>query len=446
MKTNFLCAAFAAVLMSTTATVTANAQMSYSAPAARPAGSQNSNSSTPSHATAPGKVGKAVGTQLIAAQKAMAAKDWAGALADVKQAQAVPDQNDYETYEINKFLAIIAIQTKDYATAATASEAAADSTAMPDEEKKDMYHNALLLSVQAQHYNKAVVYGQQLAQMNALDDSLSAALAQAYYYLKDTANAQKYAQQSVDMAKAAGKAPNQTAMEIIMSAQAKNHNEAGAEATLEQLALQYNDPNNWGQLINIALGTKGIKDQDALYLFRLRQLIGAMTDSSDYSLMGTLAEQVGYPQEAVKVLEAGIAAGKLTAGEVSAKLSKARHDAAQDKSALSQIAASAAKSKTGEQSVKLAEDYWGYDRYADAEAAARAAIAKGGLKDPSEGQMMLGLSLTAQGKYAEAQTAFGSVSGSAARMKAAHLWSLYAQAKAKGTQAAAPAAQQPAGH
>ncbi|MGN6515135.1 MAG: tetratricopeptide repeat protein [Rhizomicrobium sp.] len=434
MKTNFLRTAFLAVLMSTAAAVTANAQMSYSGGSGS---KQSESSSSSSHATSPGKVGKAVGEQLLAAQKAMAANDWAGALADVKQAQAVPDQNAYETYEINKFLAIIAIQTKDYATAATASEAAADSPAMPDEEKKDMYHNALLLAVQAQQYDKAVVYGQQLAQINALDDSLSAALAQAYYYLKDMANAQKYAQQSIDMAKAAGKPANQTAMEIVMSAQAQNNNQAGAEATLEQLALQYNDPHNWGTLINVALGTKGIKDQDALYLFRLRQTTGAMSDPSDYSLMGTLAEQLGYPQEAVKVLEAGIAAGKVTSGQVGTTLTKARHDAAQDQRALAQIAAAAAKSKSGEQDVKLAEDYWGYGRFADAEAAARAAISKGGLKDPSEGQMILGLALTAQGKYAEAQTTFGSVSGSAARMKAAHLWSLYAQAKAKGTTAPA---------
>jgi len=383
------------------------------------------------------KVGKEVGTALQAAQKAMAAQDWAGALAAVKQAQAVQNQNPYETYEINKFLTVVAINTQDYATATTAAEAAADSPAMPDEEKKDMYHNALLLATQNKQYDKAVVYGQGLVQINALDDSLAAALAEDYYYTKDYANAQKYAQQSVDLAKAAGKTPSQGAMEIIMSTQAKNNNQSGAQATLEQLALQYSDPDNWGQLVDLALSTKGINNQDALYLFRLKKIAGAMKQE-DYQYVGTAAEGRGYPVEAREAFRAGGVSG--------AQATKAATEAGQDERALPQITAAAEKSKNGEEDVKLAEDLWGYGRYADVEAAARRAISKGGLKDPSEGNMMLGLALTAQGKYADAQTAFGAVTGSEARMKAAHLWSLYAQAQAKKAAPAAQPAAQPAGH
>ncbi|HWA30384.1 MAG TPA: hypothetical protein VG867_04775 [Rhizomicrobium sp.] len=388
-------------------------------------------------AQAADKVSAAVAKPLVDAQKAIAAKDWATALADVKQAQAVPDQSAFDTYQINKFLTLVAINTKDYATATTAAEAAADSPAMPDEEKKDMYHNALLLATQNKQYDKAVTYGQGLIQLNALDDALAAALAEDYYYLKDYANAQKYAQQSVDLAKAAGKTPNQGAMEIIMSTQAKNNNQAGAQATLEQLALQYNDPDNWGQLIEIGLSTKGINNQDALYLFRLKKLAGAMKPE-DYQYVGTAAEARGYAMEAREAFRAGGISG--------AQASKAATEAAQDERALPQITSAAEKSKNGEQDVKLAEDLWGYGRYADVEAAARRAIAKGGLKDPSEGNMMLGLALTAQGKYADAQAAFGAVTGSEARVKAAHLWSLYAQAQAKKSAPAAQPAAQPAGH
>jgi hypothetical protein len=49
--------------------------------------------------------------------------------------------------------------------------------------------------------------------------------------------------------------------------------------------------------------------------------------------------------------------------------------------------------------------------------------------------MLLGSALAAGGKYAEAQTTFGQVSGDQVRTRAAHLWSLYAQVKAKGTSA-----------
>ena len=67
-------------------------------------------------------------------------------------------------------------------------------------------------------------------------------------------------------------------------------------------------------------------------------------------------------------------------------------------------------------------------------------IAKGGVKDPSEGHFILGIALVAQGKYAEARTELAKVDGSAARAAGAHLWDLWAQSKIKAA-APAPAAQ-----
>ena len=420
MNKNTLRAAYVAALMSTAALAGA---MTLTSPAALAAGPT---------------VGKAVGAQLQTAQKAMQAGDWQGALAATKAAQAVPDQNDYETYEINKFLSIEYINLKDMPNATVAAEAAADSPGLQDEDKKDIYHNALLLAVQAQQYQKAITYGQNLEKLGPLDDTLNAMMAVAYYNLKDTANAQKYAQQSIDASKAAGKQPNQNALEIMMSSQAKT-NQGAAQATLEQIAVNYNNPTDWGQLIDLALSTKGIRSADAIFLFRLRVLTGAMKNPEDYTLTGSIAEQLGYPTEAVNAYQAGINAGKITSAQAGATFAKARTESAQDQRALSGIAAAAEKSKTGEQDVKLAEDYWGYGRYADVETAARRAIAKGGLKNPQEGQMMLGTALVAQGKYDEAQTTLAGVTSPPALAKAAHLWSLYAQALQKKAGATQPA-------
>jgi hypothetical protein len=58
------------------------------------------------------------------------------------------------------------------------------------------------------------------------------------------------------------------------------------------------------------------------------------------------------------------------------------------------------------------------------------------MKDPGEGQLLLGATLVAQNKYDEAIQAFGQVTGSPAKLKVAHLWSLYAQAKLKKAPAA----------
>jgi hypothetical protein len=191
------------------------------------------------------------------------------------------------------------------------------------------------------------------------------------------------------------------------------------------------------------LGTHGLKDQDAFFLYRLRNLLGAMTHPDDYTVLGGLANQLGYPTEAVSVLEQGISTGKVTNAQAADILKKARRDAAADERALPSIAASADRSKTGEQDVKLGEDYWGYGRFADVEAAAQRAIAKGGLKNPGEGPLLMGAAQVAQKKYADAIQTLAQVGGSEAQTKTAHLWSLYAQANNKAAPAATPPASQP---
>jgi hypothetical protein len=390
------------------------------------------------------KLSASVGKPLVDAQKLLQSGDAQGALAKVKEAQAAGGEHtDYDTYVINAMLLQCYIKLNDMADADTAAEAAADSPALPDDEKQSMLHNALLLSAQAHHWQKTTAYGQQLVGTPALDEATISALAVAYYNAGDMPHAQQYAQQDIAMAKAAGKPPDQASLQIVMNAQVKQNNQAGAAQTLEQLAMASGDPQAWGQLIDVSVGTPGMNSVYFLDLYRLRFMAGYMTQPEDYVQMGNAAAQAGYPTEAVKVFEQGIAAGKITSDRVGGALRKARNDAAADARDLPQFAKAAEHSKTGEQDVKMAEDYWGYGRYADAEAAARSAVGKGGLKVPAEGQLVLAMAIAAQGRNDEAVAAFGQVSGSPAALKTAHLWSIWLQSK-KQPAAQPAAAQSPA--
>lgn len=390
------------------------------------------------------KISPQVGKPLQDAIKAVQANDFPTALAAVKVAQAVDGRTPYDDYKINSILAYIAISMKDYATATTATEAAADSPVLPDEDKKQTFHNALLLASQAKDYKKAIGYGEQLHALNGLDVTTEATMAQDYYFTQDYPHAQQFAQMSIDAAKAAGQTPNETALDIVMSAQAKQNNEGGAEQTLEDLALNFNKSDSWSQLVDAALATKGAHNPDYVDLLRLKMIVPNAMRSEDYLSLGSVANQLGYATEAYHVFQKGIDAGAITAAQAGQVYGLARTGAGLDERSLGMIAAQAQSAKSGEQDIKLAEDYWGYGRYADAEVAARRAIAKGGLKDPSEGPMLLGMLLAAQGKYDDAVKTLSDVNGTPARVKTAHLWSLYAQAQEK--QAQAPAATTPAQH
>jgi hypothetical protein len=400
-------------------------------------------SDTSQHPSAPaGKITKDVAIALGAAQKAAQAGDMAGALVQIKAAQATTDRTPHDDFVIAQFLSAVAANLRDYPTAAAAYDvmlASPDFNDLSDADKKLAYHDGLVVSENVQQWQKVVMFGQKLDAMQGNDDITYTAMAIAYYNTKDTANASLYAQKAIDMAKAQGKQPQEQALQIQMNGQAQSKDTAAASATLETLAISYNQPEVWSHLTDIALTTRNLKDVDALFIFRARYMTGAMAQGDNFTDMATIANSLGYATEAQKVLEQGINSGKITPGQAAAQMAKARKGAAEDERALASIAAAAERAKTGEQDAKLAEDYWGYGRYADVEAAARRAVAKGGMKDASEGQMMLGIALVAEGKYDDAIQALGQVSGPEGRTKSAHLWSVYAQAKKKQGGGAAPA-------
>ena len=115
--------------------------------------------------------------------------------------------------------------------------------------------------------------------------------------------------------------------------------------------------------------------------------------------------------------------------------------AAADKASLPKQIADAAK-QDGEYNVKTAEAAYGYGRYADAEALARAAKSKPGVKDPTEPDTVLAMSLAAQGKYAEAAPIFDSIKQSnPASARVLRLWGYYVKNKANPPAGATAAAQ-----
>lgn len=376
------------------------------------------------------KVSKELAKPLVAAQAAMKAGDMATALTHVKEAQAVATRTPFDDYTINEFLANIYIAQKDYANAAGAYEGMADSPLLPPDKAKDVLTNAVLLDSNANKPDKVIAYSTRLEAMGPLDSKVVGAVAVAYYNSGNVQKAQQLATAEMNAATAAGRTPDQTILDIIARAQLKSNDLSGASKTLETLAVTAGDPNVWGQLIDLAFSTKGLTDIDALDLYRLRIATNATTSLDDYAIMAQITTKAGYPGETVAFLEHGMALGVVKAGDkAGAQLGTARGKVSADKASLPAFEAQAKARKTGDYDVKLAETFYGYGRYADAAEAATRAMSKGGIKDPNEAPLLLGMSLAMQGKNPEAVDALSKVSGGGAASKIAHLWTLYAQRK-----------------
>lgn len=375
-----------------------------------------------------GKISKSLAKPLTAAQASMKANDFAGALTHIQEAQAVSGRTAFDDYTINQFLGNIYIGMKDYKNAEIAFKAMADSSAIPDADKASVMKGTIQLAVNNQDWPTVMAYGDKLQAAGQVSDDVLEPLAVAYYNAGATDKAYQLAKQAQDSFTKQGKTPPQSIMDIITRVQMKSDPQAAMRSE-EQLAQTYGDPNVWSNVIESGF-IKGTSELQALFLYRLRIATNAATSIDDYAIMADITTKAGYPAETAAILEHGLAQGVVKSGDkTSAALNTARGKLPGDKASLPGFDAQAKARKTGDYDVKLAETYYGYGRYAEAEQAASRAIAKGGVKDMAEAQMILGVSLAGEGKNAEAADAFSKVGGNASWQKIAHLWTIYAQRK-----------------
>ncbi|HXS06550.1 MAG TPA: hypothetical protein VN723_07165 [Rhizomicrobium sp.] len=384
-------------------------------------------------AAAPLKLTTAVNNALAEEQKAEAKGDLPAAQAAIDKAKAVPSPTDNDTYMINRVAINVGIKSNNRAAAAAAAEAAADSPAMPAEDKVQITRLALILANDQKHADKALAYAKTLDATNPTDPAILSNITVAYFNAKDYAGAKTMLQKQIDADKAAGKPSSRETLQNMLDVQVAQKDEAGAEATLEQMVAEFNDPKDWTQMIDVAISSKGIRDLEVVWLGRLIFLAGATPSQQDANLFGATASHLTFFGDAqVAAQHGGTGFPDPTA----------RADA--DKKTIpAQIAAG--QKQNGEYNVKLAEALYSYGMYPQAEAAAKLAQSKGGTKDTTEAPMVLGQALTAQGKYDDAIAAFGQVQGGGpATARITRLWVALAKIKknppaAPTTTAAAPA-------
>jgi Flp pilus assembly protein TadD len=120
----------------------------------------------------------------------------------------------------------------------------------------------------------------------------------------------------------------------------------------------------------------------------------------------------GFGQEGERIMQKGIAANVYSGDEMTrAKrtLEAATRKAGAERLALPKAAGALAAAKTGDEMAKVGELYFSAGDYANASAALQKAIAKGGLSDTDNAEMLLGIALKRKGDKAGAQKAFDGV-------------------------------------
>lgn len=225
---------------------------------------------------------------------------------------------------------------------------------------------------------------------------------------------------------------------IVVAYKAKMGPEAIKFST--RLVDLYPSKDNWALAIAVVRDMSKFQNQEQLDLMRLMDRTGSWSEARDYFEYIQAADPRRLPGEALKIIDLGVASGKLQMSDVSVSdaRSMAQGRIAADKASLVGLERDArAAAGTSATALAAGDAFLSYGDAAKAEAMYQIALSKPGADMPRL-LTRLGIAQADQGKYAEARATFAKVDG--LRAPIAGLWAAYAKSKLGGTAPVAPAA------
>lgn len=204
-----------------------------------------------------------------------------------------------------------------------------------------------------------------------------------------------------------------------------------------QLVNSYPTTENWALAVSVVRDLGKFQQQEQIDLLRLMERTKSYSEARDYVEYVQSADPRRLPGEALKIINAGIASGKLDPKDpfVNDAKTMATARVPADKASLVGLERDArAASATAATAMAGGDAFLSYDDSAKAAELYQIALTKPGVDAPRI-LTRLGIAQTDLGRFAEAQATFAKVDG--VRKPIAALWSAYASNKAKA--AAAPA-------
>lgn len=358
----------------------------------------------------------------------MEAKNYTEIQNRITQAEAIANRTPYEDYVLNRMKISLGSATSNNAMMLPALEGVINSGRLKGNEQADFIQAVANTHYNAKDYAKAIEWFKRYQKESSTPEKVTPALIRSYYLSGDYATAKTEMLPLITAMEKAGKTPSEEDLRLLASAANKAKDDAGYLAGLEKLVAYYPNDDFWTDLLNRGVARqKGFDAQtNMINVYRLEFAAVKQMAPEEYVDLAELSLRDGFPTEAKKVMDAGFANGVLGKGANAkthtALRDKAAKGAADDARNIAAGEASAAKAKTGAGLVNLGWAYATMDQGDKGVGFIQQGIAKGGLKNPEEAKLRLGMAQVRAGKSADAIKTFESVKGGGGAGDLAKYW------------------------
>ena len=361
-------------------------------------------------------------------QQAREHKDWSAMLSNAQALEAVPvDKSEYDKFWIHELKGVANANLKQYPDAIADLEAALNSPCMNEADKPTRVKLLMQLAYQSKDYPKVVEYGKRAQAAGSTDPEIGIYMGNAYYIQNDFENTRTVMNDTINKLEASGQTPDEQTYRILQSACLQLKDNECVVAQIEKLVAHYPKPKYWLDMTD-ALLRASKSDKELLNILRLADGVDIMSEGGQYIEMAQLAMAQGLPGEAQAVLEKGQQKGAFSQqrdkDHASRLLADAKTAVTLDKSTLDKQDASARAKPTGDSDVKLGAAYLSYGENDKAIEAIQRGLGKGGVKNPDEANLLLGIAYLRSSNKPEATKAFQAVNKDPGMMRIAKMWLL----------------------
>lgn len=372
-------------------------------------------------------LGQSVGAALQQAQSALAAHNYAKALAAVNEADAVSEKSAYEDYVIAQMRAAVASQAGDVAQATSAYEKLIASPRTPRNLKNQMLMSEGTMAYNAKDYPKAALAIQRYLKEAGPNPQMETLLAQCYYLQKDYSRTLSVLNPVITRTVKAGQKPVESQLQMLAASATALKDSTTATHAYVLLATYYPKKEYWALLLHELVVNTKIPPSLQLDVYRIRLAVGDISTARDFMDMTEIAMQGHMPQLALDLMNQGYQQGVLGQGAEAPR--QARLKAMVEKTVDAKKASLEAEEKealaqtSGNALLNVGYNYVIMGQAPKGLALMQQAMTKG-VTDSNIARLHLGLAQMQAGNKAEAVQTLKTVAGDNGAYDIAQLWLL----------------------
>ncbi len=367
----------------------------------------------------------AVAKPLQSAAAYINARNYAKAMAMVRQADAVPNKSAYESQIVSQMTASIASRSGD---TATINQILASGRLPPSEALKLM-NNMVSLASGQKNYQQVVYWADRYQKAGGNEAAMRQTVIDAYFNLGRVPEAVKMQTAYVQAETRGGRAAPEVDLQRLYTYQAKAHDTAGQLATMKQLVMYYPKPLYWQNVIASLRGRAGFATSRLLLqVYRLEFSLSLVNKPDEAMDMAELAIQAKLPALAKDVVDKCYQGGLLGTGPDAPRHARLKalveKTYAADKAGLGHDDAAAQSDRDGNALFALGDTYASYGMYDKGLPMMEQGLVKDDLRHTEDSKLELALNYWSAGQKAKALAALKRVGGTDGTADLAQLWLL----------------------